>query len=143
MNKKAELFQDYLKEKNIHAFTVDEIRDDPLNTVVFRSHINVNGTELPAIVILDSSIYCMLRILVAPKALREDNKPALLELMDSYNRQYKSFKYYTDREGNLVLDTCILFKTGEADGDMIYTMFGVIIRHLEEAYRDIMKSIWQ
>lgn len=143
MNKKAELFQEYLKEKDIHAFTVDEIGDDPLNTVVFRSHINVNGTELPAIVILDSSIYCMLRILVAPKALREDNKPALLELMDGYNRQYKSFKYYTDREGNLVLDTCILFKTGEADGDMIYTMFGVIIRHLEEAYRDIMKSIWQ
>lgn len=143
MNKKAELFQEYLKGKDIHAFTVDEIRDDPLNTVVFRSHINVNGTELPAIVILDSSIYCMLRILVAPKALREDNKPALLELMDGYNRQYKSFKYYTDREGNLVLDTCIPFKTGEADGDMIYTMFGVIIRHLEEAYRDIMKSIWQ
>lgn len=143
MNKKAELFQEYLKEKDIHAFTVDEIRDDPLNTVVFRSHINVNGTELPAIVILDSSIYCMLRILIAPKTLREDNKPALLELMDGYNRQYKSFKYYTDREGNLVLDTCILFKTGEADGDMIYTMFGVIIRHLEEAYRDIMKSIWQ
>lgn len=143
MNKKAELFQDYLKGKDIHAFTVEEIQGDPLNTAVFRSHIRVNGAELPAIVILDSSIYCMIRILVAPKALREDNKLALLELMDGYNRQYKSFKYYTDREGNLVLDTCILFKTGEADGDMIYTMFGVIIRHLEEAYREIMKSIWQ
>ena len=85
----------------------------------------------------------MIRILIAPKALREDNKPALRELMDSYNRQYKPFKYYTDSEGDLVLDTCLLFKAGELDGDMIYTMFGVLIRHLNDSYRDIMKSIWQ
>ena len=29
MNKKAESFQAYLKEKNLSAFTVDEIKDDP------------------------------------------------------------------------------------------------------------------
>lgn len=86
MNKKAELFDAYLKDKKITAFTVDEIKDDPLHTTVFRSHIEVGGTRLPTIVILDSSIYAMIRILVAPKALREDNKPALRELMDSYNR---------------------------------------------------------
>ena len=56
MNKKAELFQDYLKEKQITAFTVDEIKDDALNTVVFRSHIDVGGNQLPTLVILDSSI---------------------------------------------------------------------------------------
>lgn len=143
MNKKAELFDAYLKDKKITAFTVDEIKDDPLHTTVFRSHIEVGGARLPTIVILDSSIYAMIRILVAPKALREDNKPALRELMDSYNRQYKPFKYYTDSEGDLVLDTCLLVKAGELDGDMIYTMFGVLIRHLNDSYRDIMKSIWQ
>lgn len=99
MNKKAELFDAYLKDKKITAFTVDEIKDDPLHTTAFRSHIEVGGARLPTIVILDSSIYAMIRILVAPKALREDNKPALRELMDSYNRQYKLFKYYTDSEG--------------------------------------------
>lgn len=143
MNKKAELFQAYLKEKDIHAFTVEDIPDDPLHTAVFRSHIEAGGAELPALVILDSSIYCMIRVLVAPKALRDDNRLALMELMDGYNRRYKAFKYYTDREGNLVLDACVLFKNGEADGDMIYTVFGVLIPHLNEAYRDIMKVIWQ
>lgn len=83
MNKKAELFSKYLKEKKIEAFVTDEIRDDPLNTVVFRSHIEVNGARLPTIVILDSSIYGMIRVLVAPKALREDNMAAVRELMDA------------------------------------------------------------
>lgn len=143
MNKKAELFQKYLKEKQISVFTVDEIKDDALNTVVFRSHIDVNGSQLPTLVILDSSIYGMIRLLVAPKALRDDNKETLLELMNGYNKKYKSFKYYADDEGNLVMDTCVLFKNGEADGDMIYTMFSVIINHLNESYKDTMKAIWQ
>mgnify|MGYP000517900407 FL=1 len=143
MNKKAELFQDYLKEKQITAFTVDEIKDDALNTVVFRSHIDVGGNQLPTLVILDSSIYCMIRLLVAPKSLRDDNKEAVLELMNGYNKKYKSFKYYADDEGNLVMDTCVLFKDGEADGDMIYTMFNVIINHLNESYKDTMKAVWQ
>lgn len=143
MNKKAELFQEYLKEKQISVFTVDEIKDDALNTVVFRSHIDVNGSQIPTLVILDSSIYCMIRLLVAPQALRDDNKAALLELMNGFNKKYKSFKYYADDAGNVVMDTCVLFKDGEADGDMIYTMFSVIINHLNESYKDIMKAIWQ
>ena len=85
----------------------------------------------------------MIRLLVAPKALRDDNREAVLELMNGYNKKYKSFKYYADDEGNLVMDTCVLFKEGEADGDMIYTMFNVIINHLNESYKDTMKAIWQ
>ena len=46
MNKKAELFDAYLKDKKITAFTVDEIKDDPLHTTVFRSHIEVGGARL-------------------------------------------------------------------------------------------------
>lgn len=92
---------------------------------------------------LDNSIYCMIRLLVVPKALRDDNKDAVLELMNGYNKKYKSFKYYADDEGNLVMDTCVLFKDGEADGDMIYTMFNVIISHLNESYKDTMKAVWQ
>ena len=77
----------------------------------------------------------MIRLLVAPKALRDDNKEAVLELMNGYNKKYKSLNTYADDEGNLVMDTCVLFKDGEADGDMIYTMFNVIINHLNESYR--------
>ena len=62
MNKKAEDFKKYLETKAITCFTVEEIDDDQLNTVVFRSTIEVEGVQLPTIIILDSSIYgiCLL-----------------------------------------------------------------------------------
>lgn len=142
MNRKAELFQQYLEEKKISAFTVEEVPDDALNTVVFRSHIDINGSRIPTMVILDSSIYCMIRLLIAPQVLNSGNKEALSDLMNGYNKRYKSFKYYADDKGNIVMDTCVLFRNGEADGDMIYTMFHVIIHHLNEAYKDIMKAVW-
>lgn len=41
---------------------------------------------------------------------------------------FKSFKYYTDDEGNLILNMCILCRDGEADGDMIYTMLMSLLR---------------
>lgn len=142
MNKKAEKFKKYLDAKKITAFTVEEIEKDELNTVVFRSHLEVGGNQLPAIVILDSSIYGMIRILVAPQALRKETELAVLQLINGYNKKYKSFKYYLDDDGALVLDTCVLFKEGEADGDLIYAMFEVIINHLNESYKNIMKTLW-
>ena len=142
MNKKAENFKKYLDEKDIKAFTVDEIKDDQYQTVVFRSAADVDGNRLPLIVVLDTIIYGMIRLLVAPKALKDDNETALYKLINTYNKQYKSFKYYVDDEGNLVLDTCILLKDDDVDGDLIYAMFDVIIRHLDASYKDIMKSIW-
>lgn len=142
MNKKAENFKKYLDEKEIKAFTVDEIKDDQFQTVVFRSATDINGNRLPLIVILDTSIYGMIRVLVAPKVLHDDNEAAVLKLLNTYNKQYKSFKYYIDDEGNLILDTCVLLKDDEVDGDLIYAMFDVIIRHLGESYKELMKSIW-
>ena len=142
MNKKAEKFKKYLDAKKITAFTVEEIEKDELNTVVFRSHLEVGGNQLPAIVILDSSIYGMIRILVAPQALRKETELAVLQLINGYNKKYKSFKYYLEDDGALVLDTCVLFKEGEADGDLIYAMFEVIINHLNESYKNIMKTLW-
>lgn len=142
MNKKAEKFKKYLDAKKITAFTVEEIEKDELNTVVFRSHLEVGGNQLPAIVILDSSIYGMIRILVAPQALRKETELAVLQLINGYNKKYKSFKYYLEDDGALVLDTCVLFKEGEADGDLIYAMFEVIINHLNESYKNITKTLW-
>ena len=138
----AENFKKYLDEKEIKAFTVDEIKDDQFQTVVFRSAADINGNRLPLIVILDTSIYGMIRVLVAPKVLHDDNEAAVLKLLNTYNKQYKSFKYYVDDEGNLILDTCVLLKDDEVDGDLIYAMFDVIIRHLGESYKELMKSIW-
>ena len=142
MNKKAEAFKNYLDERKITCFTVDEIKDDALNSVVFRSNIEINGQQLPTIVVLDSSIYGMVRVLVAQRVLNDANEAELLKELNRLNKGYKSFKYYFDDNGSLILDCCILFKD-DSDGDLIYTMFDVIIRHLNGEYKKLMQLIWK
>ena len=43
MNKKAEAFIKYLDNNKITCFAIEQISEDKLNTVVFRSHIVVEG----------------------------------------------------------------------------------------------------
>ena len=142
MNKRANAFKAYLSEKGIEAFQIDEVADDALNTVVFRSTFEINGLNLPLLIILDSSIFGMIRLRVAPKALTATNEAALMKLINEYNKTYKPFKYYVDDEGNVVLDACLLFRSGAFDGDMLYVALDVINDHLQKSYRYLMRVIW-
>ena len=142
MNKKAQIFQEYLEEKKITCFEVQVIENDALNTVVFRSAIDVEGQQLPTLVILDSSIYAMIRVRVANAALKEENKTALVEAINKINSQYKIFKYYFADDGALILDSYILSRQEELDCDMVYTVLDIIVKHLTAEYKNIMKLIW-
>ena len=142
MNKKAQLFQEYLQEKNITCFQVQEVPNDELNTVVFRSSIEVEGQQLPTLVITDSSIYTMIRVRVANAALKEGNETELLKAIGKLNSHYKIFKYYFAEDGALILDSYLLEKPEELDGDMVYTVLDIIVKHLLAEYKNIMKAIW-
>lgn len=142
LNKKAQIFQKYLNEKKITCFNMQEIEGDALNTVVFRSIIDVEGQQLPTLVILDSSIYAMIRVRVANAALQEGNKTALVEAINKINSQYKIFKYYFADDGALILDSYVLSRQEELDCDMIYTVLDIIVKHLTAEYKNIMKLIW-
>ena len=144
MNQKAEEFKKYLDEKKIEGvFAIEEVKgDDEWQTVLFRSQVDINGNNLPTVVIFDKSVYGLLRVLIAPQVLRDENETAVLKLINDYNKKYKAFKYYVDDAGALVLDVCMIAADGKDAGDMVYAMFDVIIQHLGESYKDIMKSVW-
>ena len=142
MNKKAQIFQEYLQEKNITCFQVQEVPNDELNTVVFRSSIEVEGQQLPTLVITDSSIYTMIRVRVANAALKEGNETELLKAIGKLNSHYKIFKYYFAEDGALILNSYLLEKPEELDGDMVYTVLDIIVKHLLAEYKNIMKAIW-
>ena len=142
MNKKAQIFQEYLQEKNITCFQVQEVPNDELNTVVFRSSIEVEGQQLPTLVITDSSIYTMIRVRVGNAALKESNETELLKAIGKLNSHYKIFKYYFAEDGALILDSYLLEKPEELDGDMVYTVLDIIVKHLLAEYKNIMKAIW-
>jgi len=141
MNKKAKAFRTYLKKAGIEAFEMKDMHDDELHTVIFRTFIEAQGTKLPLIFVLDDTLYGSIRVLIAPKVLKDGNEMAVYQLINEYNRTYKSFKYCIDEEGALLLDMCYI-SNDDVDGDILSVLFDVIIQHLEESYRPLMKAIW-
>lgn len=142
MNKNAEAFKNYLDEKKIEVFTVDETPDDEQSTVVFRSHIIIAGQQLPTIVITDNSIFTVIRVQIAPQVLTSENKSALLEFINGENLKYKPFKLYFNGNGTLLLDLCLANTDEQLRGDTVYLMFDVLINYLNENYQEIMRSVW-
>ena len=143
MNKNAEAFQKYLEEKKIEVFTLEETEGDAQETAVFRSHIIVAGQQLPTIVVTDKSIFSIIRVQVAPQALTEENKTALLDFVNAENLKYKPFKLYFNANGALLLDLCLANPNGTLEGDAVYLMFDVIINYLNENYQNMMKAVWK
>ena len=144
MATKARAFQDFLDAKEIKAFVSETIENDPEQTTVFRSRVEVDGQELPLLVLLDRSIFSMIRVQISPKCKTEENELAVLKLANDLNLKYKPFKLYFDGEGSLILDICMIVpdERAEETGDMVYGMFNVMITFLNENYRTMMKTIW-
>ena len=144
MATKARAFQDFLDAKEIKAFVSETIENDPEQTTVFRSRVEVDGQELPLLVLLDRSIFSMIRVQISPKCKTEENELAVLKLANDLNLKYKPFKLYFDGEGSLILDICMITPDEKAEeiGDMVYGMFNVMITFLNENYRTMMKAIW-
>ena len=142
MNKNAEAFKNYLDEKKIEVFAIEETPDDAQETAVFRSHIIVAGQQLPTIVVTDKSIFTVIRVQVAPQVLKDENKAALLDFVNAENLKYKPFKLYFNANGTLLLDLCLTNADSELNGDTIYLLFDVIINYLNDNYQDIMKAVW-
>ena len=143
MNKKAEAFKKYLEAQKFDGvFSIEELENDEWETALFRSQVDINGNKLPTVVIFDKSVYGLLRVLVAPQVLRDENETAVLKLINEYNKKYKAFKYYVDDAGSLVLDICMIAADEKEAGEKVYAMYDVIIQHLNDSYKEIMKSIW-
>ncbi len=129
-------------KKHPNIFDVEEIPNDEQNTTVFRSSITIAGQRLLAMVIIDDSIFTILRVQILPQAVTEENKAALLDLINEQNKGYKPFKLYLNDNKDLMLDTCLTVTTDELDGEVVYTLFDVIITYLNNSYRKIMKVVW-
>ena len=147
MNTKAKVFKKYLKEKEIKVFQVEELPEDEHNTVVFSSHIVVEGQQLPTLVILDDSAFSVIRVLILNNALTQDNEMKVMYMANTQNMNYKPFKLFFDRNGAWIMDVCMTTpgekeKDFETLGDEIYGMLDLVIKFMGENYRNWMKEIW-
>lgn len=141
MNKKAEKFEAMLKTEKITAFTMREMGDD-FHGSVYHSNLQIKGQQLPLMVILDDSIYAILRVFVAVKVVTAENKDKIAVYLNECNKKFKVFKYYISDDGDIVLDSCLVASDDAFDADMARTIIDVMLQHLEATYTDTMQCIW-
>jgi hypothetical protein len=142
MIKKAEDFKLYLDNNKITAFQMEEVANDANSTVVFRTHVGVKGQQLPSALILDNSIFAVIRVQISPQALTAENELALAKVLNAENAKYKPFKLYFNNDGDLLLDVCMVARDGTVNAEEVLLMYNIIINYLDASYRNIMKAIW-
>ena len=142
MIKKAEDFKLYLDNNKITAFQMEEVANDANSTVVFRTHVGVKGQQLPSALILDNSIFAVIRVQISPQALTAENELALAKVLNAENAKYKPFKLYFNNDGDLLLDVCMVARDGTLNSQEVLLMYNIIINYLDASYRNIMKAIW-
>ena len=141
MNLKATKFTNFINERNINVFQMQEI-DGDMHPVVYRSAMEVGGQNLPTMLVIDDSIYVMLQVRVGAGLVKESNKAAVMEHMNSLNENYKVFKYYANETGDIVIESCIPTTDEEFMPELVHAVIDVVLKHLNEEYPKLMKTVW-
>ena len=141
MNIKATKFTNFINERNINVFQMQEI-DGDMHPVVYRSAMEVGGQNLPTMLVIDDSIYVMLQVRVGAGLVKESNKAAVMEHMNSLNENYKVFKYYANENGDIVIESCIPTTDEEFMPELVHAVIDVVLKHLNEEYPKLMKTVW-
>ena len=141
MNLKATKFTNFINERNINVVQMQEI-DGDMHPVVYRSAMEVGGQNLPTMLVIDDSIYVMLQVRVGAGLVKESNKAAVMEHMNSLNENYKVFKFYANENGDIVIESCIPTTDEEFMPELVHAVIDVVLKHLNEEYPKLMKTVW-
>ena len=128
---KAEKFDKFMKEREVSGFHKEEY-DDQFRTVVYFSGLQTAGQQQFVQVLLNDSIYGMIKVLVGHKAVNEENRGRVLEYLNQLNQRFGAFKYIVTPDGNLELDCSLIANDETFDPEVIMVMLlNVIQPHLE------------
>lgn len=141
MNVKANKFNEFLNANNITCFNAQAIENE-MHSVLYRSFMEVNGQNLPTMVVVDDSIYVMVQVRVAGAVIKEGNRAAVMEHINALNEKYKVFKYYINEAGDIVIESCIPSTDEDFVPGLVHAVIDVILKHLQEEYPVIMKNVW-
>ena len=156
MNTKAEKLKQYLAENNITYFKVEEnsIAEDTANSesenlnsqsiakTLFHTYIKIFGQKLPTVVIVDDSIYTLIRVQVIPDITYTKNNTEFIKCVNEMNINYKAVKYYLGTDNALYLDMYISSLNDELDGNLVISMINAMNVHLTKEYPNWMKLLW-
>ena len=139
-NTKALDFQEFLVDNNISVFSTETL-DDDYQTVIFRSRIEAKGQILPMAILIDTSVFTMIRVQIVT-GVTDEKRPRLTAYLNTLNAQYKIFKYYLRDDGTVYLDICLPFVDETFDSKMVQLMLSILVQHLDATYDDLMAEVW-
>lgn len=139
-NEKALKFQEFLVENDIRVFSTESI-DDEYNTVMFRSRLEVHGQMLPMAVIIDTSVFTIIRAQIVT-GVNAEKRGIMQDYLNELNSRFKIFKYYLTADGVIYLDICIPFIDETFDGKMVQLMLSILVQQTNEIYEDMMEKVW-
>lgn len=93
MNSKAEKFQAHLKEFDLAWFNV-EVFEDELETAIFHGELDLEPTKVPVWVMLDNSLFSMIRVAIHAGRVPSTRRAGLESLLGELNNAFKCFKHY-------------------------------------------------
>ena len=96
---------------------------------------------MPMAIFIDDSIFTIIRTNVAA-GINVKNVDRIKNYLNALNAEYKIFKYYLREDGSIYLDVCVPSVAETFDGIMIRTLLGIIVKHLEDVYEDLMAEVW-
>ena len=139
-NEKALKFQSFLVDNNINVFSTESLEDE-YETALFRSRIEVRGQMLPMVIVIDKSIFTIIRTQIVT-GIEAKQAEKLKGYLNDLNREFKIFKYYLREDGNVYLDICLPFVDESFDSQMVQLMLSILVKHLEAVYGDVMAFVW-
>lgn len=137
MNPKSLLFDKFLKEEEIISFERKDF-DDEDGTVVYRSYIKSPLWDMPLFVILDNSIYSVVRLVLGPEKVTAQNMNALNALINRDNATYKNYKLYIDeQDSSLYLDCVYMCGDDAFEPSLMYALMSSIVDYIPESVGEL------
>ena len=140
MVKQAKRYQEFLEKNNVQGFAVQELGDEA-DSVMFRSNILVRGQELPLAVIFDKSIFTIIRVNLAPKAVNDSNMFEVTNLMMRLNSRNKAVKYYLAADASIVMDCVIPAFAGQFSPKLVQSMLQLACGEVMAHYGELLSYV--
>ena len=156
MNKNAERFAAWLMETHRMTGLSMENAGDPQHTVIFRTQLPVGPAlaetpshdddtttgdapadamhprRIPLGILLDDTIFALIRVNFATRALDDMNAFAVQQFLAKRNYEDKLFKYYLAPDTTILLDACIPQPQGAFRPDFLWACAELVAREARE-----------
>lgn len=131
-NEKKKIFEDFLVSEEITCFEKKELQDED-DTVVYRSYLQNDLGMMPFFVVLDATVYSIIRVVVGKHVVAQENREGIFNFMNQVNSNYKSFKFYYEEEDDTIYLDCIYMSSNSGfEAPLLYVMLNQMVEFIEE-----------